>query len=249
MQAPRKVSAAVISFNEENKIADCLKSVSWADEMLVVDSRSTDRTREIARSLGARVIERDWPGYVNQVNFALESAEHEWVVCIDADERVSEKLKEEIGNILSDPAVVDGYAMPRKAFYINRWITRCGWYPARKVRLVRKSNARWGGVDPHYAMEVKGRVETLSGDIYHLSFDSILDHLKTIDRFTEIGARELHKAGKRPNLLDVTLRPLFTFFKMYVLKLGFLDGVPGFIVCCLSAFHTFTKYERLYKIA
>jgi hypothetical protein len=138
--------------------------------------------------------------------------------------------------------------MPRKVFYIDRWINHCGWYPARKTRLVKKSLAKWEGVDPHDSLAVNGRVEKLSGDIYHLSFDNIYAHFRTIDNFTRIGAKEAFKAGKRANLIDVTLRPFFTFFKMYVVKFGFLDGVPGLILCVLSAFHTFTKYERLYAM-
>jgi len=239
-----KLSAAVIAFNEEDKIADCIKSVSFADETVVVDSHSTDRTREIAQSLGAKVIEKDWPGHVEQKNFALTSASSDWVISIDADERVSQKLREEILKVMQNPKCA-GFAMPRKLFYINRWINHCGWYPARKLRLVKKSAARWGGVDPHDTLMVEGTEQKLSGDLYHLSFDSIYDHLKTIDHFTRVGANEAHGEGRRASVIDVTLRPLFTFFKMYLLKLGFLDGAPGFIVCVLSAFHTFTKYDRL----
>lgn len=239
-----KLSAAVIAFNEEDKITDCIKSVSFADETVVVDSRSTDRTREIAERLGAKVIEKDWPGHVEQKNFALTSASNDWVLSIDADERVSAKLKGEILKAMQNPKC-DGFAMPRKVFYINRWINHCGWYPARKLRLVKKSAARWGGVDPHDTLMVEGAVKNLSGDLYHLSFDSIYDHFKTIDHFTRVGAKEAHGKGRRASIIDVTLRPAFTFFKMYLLKLGFLDGAPGFIVCALSAFHTFTKYDRL----
>ena len=239
-----KLSAAIIAFNEEDKIADCIKSVSFADETIVVDSHSSDRTREIAESLGAKVIEKVWPGHVEQKNFALSAASNKWVICIDADERVSQKLREEIVSVMQN-LQCDGYAMPRKVFYINRWINHCGWYPARKLRLVKKSAARWGGVDPHDTLMVEGAEKKLLGDLYHLSFDSIYDHFKTIDHFTRVSAQEAHKDGRRASVIDVTLRPAFTFFKMYLLKLGFLDGAPGFIVCVLSAFHTFTKYDRL----
>ncbi|MBI5179701.1 MAG: glycosyltransferase family 2 protein [Nitrospinae bacterium] len=240
-----KISAAVIAFNEEDKIGDCLQSLGWVDEIVVVDSHSADRTREIANSFpNVRVIERDWPGHVRQKNFALEQASHEWVISLDADERVSPGLREDILRVLHNPSA-DGYAMPRRVFYINRWINHCGWYPARKVRLVKKSRARWGGVDPHDALAVDGRVENLNGDLYHLSFDSIHDHFRTIDHFTRVGAEEAFKAGKRASWMDLTARPVFTFLKMYVIKLGFLDGVPGLILCALSAFHTYTKYDRL----
>ena len=242
-----KISAAVITFNEEEKIADCLKSLSFADEFVVVDSHSTDKTREIALAMGAKVIERDWPGHVAQKNFALSAADGEWVISLDADERVSGKLRSEMARVMENPRA-DGYAMPRRVFYINRWIRHCGWYPARKVRLVKKAKARWEGADPHDALAVEGTVEKLAGDIYHLSFDSIYDHLKTVDHFTRVGAQEALRAGKRSSPLDVTIRPLFTFAKMYLLKLGFLDGWPGLIVCVFSAFHTFTKYDRLSRL-
>ena len=239
-----KLSAAIIAFNEKDKIADCIKSVSFADETLVVDSHSTDSTREIAEQNGAKVIEKKWAGHIAQKNFALAAASSDWVICIDADERVSQKLRKEILKVMQNPQC-NGFAMPRKVFYINRWINHCGWYPARKLRLVKKSAARWGGADPHDKLTVDGTEQKLSGDLYHLSFDSIYDHFKTIDHFTRVGAEVAYKEGRRANVIDVTLRPLFTFFKMYLLKLGFLDGAPGFIVCALSAFHTFTKYDRL----
>lgn len=247
LPAKGKLSAAVIAFNEEEKISDCLKSLSFASETVVVDSHSSDRTRDIAKDLGAKVIEKEWPGHIEQKNFALSATSNQWVICIDADERVSQKLRREIETVMENPQA-DGYAMPRRVFYINRWINHCGWYPARKVRLVRKSKARWGGEDPHDTLIVDGRVEKLSSDIYHLSFDSIYDHLKTINHFTRVGAEEAHKTGRRARFIDMTLRPLFTFVKMYFLKLGFLDGAPGLIVCALSAFHTFTKYDRLGSI-
>ena len=247
-----KISAAVITFNEEEKIEDCLKSLSWTDEIIVVDSHSTDRTRDIALEYGAKVIDRDWPGHTEQKNFAQEQCSHDWVISLDADERISKELLAELTNLLTEPdpsRLADGYSMPRKVFYIDRWIKHCGWYPAPKIRLARKSKSHWVGVNPHDSLQVDGRVEKLQGDIYHLSFDSIQDHFRTIDSFTRVGAEEAFKAGKRANILDITFRPLYTFIKMYFLKTGFLDGVPGFIACALSGFHTFTKYRRLYGLA
>lgn len=242
------ISAAIITFNEESRIADCIKSLSWADEIVVVDSHSTDRTHDVVTSYPkTRLIERDWEGHVKQKNFALVATTYEWVISLDSDERVSRKLRDEILELMKNPTA-DGYSMPRKVFYINRWIKHCGWYPARKVRLVKKSKAAWEGVDPHDALAVNGKVEKLTGDIYHLSFDSVYGHFKTIDNFTRIGAREANSRGKKANFLDITLRPLFTFLKMYVFKVGFRDGVPGLIICGLSAFHTYSKYERLYEL-
>ncbi len=239
-----KISAAVIAMNEEAKIGDCLKSLAWVDETVVVDSHSTDRTRGIAAGMGATVIERDWPGHIAQKNFALGACRHEWAISLDADERVSAALRAAIAREMEDPRA-DGYAFPRKVFYINRWMKHCGWYPARKVRLVKREKARWGGVDPHDTLMVEGSVRTLEGDLYHLSFDSIHAHFRTIDSFTRVGAREAFKEGRRARASDLALRPLFTFLKMYFLKAGFLDGVAGLCACALSAFHTFTKYDRL----
>lgn len=246
-----KISAAVITFNEEDKIEDCLRSLSWADEIIVVDSHSTDRTREIAAEFGSKVFERDWPGHAEQKNFALEQCSHEWVISLDADERVSKELLTELTALFSEDRsrLADGYSMPRRVFYIDRWINHCGWYPAPKVRLVRKAKSRWGGVNPHDSLHVEGKVGKLKGDIYHLSFDSVADHFRTIDSFTRVGAAEAFKAGKRSNFLDITFRPLYTFVKMFLLKRGFLDGIPGFIASVLSGFHTFTKYRRLYELA
>ncbi len=243
-----KISAAIIAMNEERKIGDCLKSLAWADETVVVDSHSADRTRELAAAAGAKVIERDWPGHIKQKNFALDSCAHGWAISLDADERVSAALRAEIAREMEHPRA-NGYAMPRKVFYINRWINHCGWYPAPKVRLVKKEKARWGGIDPHDTLMVEGPVLMLRGGLYHLSFDTIHAHLRTIDSFTRVGAREAFALGKHTRWIDLTLRPFFTFFKMYVLKAGFLDGVAGLIVCALSAFHTFTKYDRLRAIA
>ncbi|MBI3795308.1 MAG: glycosyltransferase family 2 protein [Nitrospinae bacterium] len=243
-----KISAAIITHNEEAKISDCLKSLSWVDEIVLMDSHSSDKTREIAATFPKiKIIERAWEGHVRQKNHAMSATAHDWVISLDADERVSARLREEILEVMKNPTA-DGYSMPRKVFYINRWINHCGWYPAPKVRLVKKALAKWEGVDPHDSLKVDGRVEKLSGDLYHLSFENIYGHFRTIDNFTRIGAQEAFKAGKRANILDITLRPLFTFVKMYLIKLGFLDGIPGLIICVLSAFHTFTKYDRLYTL-
>ena len=246
--ARQKVSAAIVAMNEERKIGDCLKSLAWADETVVVDSHSADQTRAVAAAAGARVIERDWPGHIKQKNFALESCVNGWVISLDADERVSAALRAEIAREMENPRA-DGYAMPRKVFYINRWMRHCGWYPAPKVRLVKKDRARWGGTDPHDTLMVDGPVLMLRGDLYHLSFDTIHAHLRTIDHFTRVGAQEAFKRGKRAGFMDLTLRPCFTFFKMYLLKAGFLDGVAGLIACVFSAFHTFSKYDRLRALA
>lgn len=244
--APRRVrlSAAIIAKNEEKKIGGCLDSLSFADEIIVVDSGSADRTAEIAREKGARVIFHEWQGHVAQKNFALDQARGDWIISLDADERVSARLRAQILRELENPRA-GGYAFPRLVYYLNRWIRHCGWYPARKTRLVRRGAARWTGENPHDRLEVNGRVINLDGDLYHLSFDDISAHLRTINSFTTIAANERAAAGARAGWWEILLRPPATFIKMYFIKLGFLDGAPGFIACALSAYHVFSKYVKL----
>lgn len=243
-----KLSAAIITKNEEDKIAGCIDSLSFADEIVVVDSGSTDRTVQMAVASGARVVHNDWPGHVGQKNFALDQTTGDWTISLDADERVSKKLREEILATLENPKA-DGYAIPRLVYYINRWIRHCGWYPARKTRLMRKGAGRWGGENPHDRLFVAGRVDAMRGDIHHLSFDDVSEHLRTINSFTDIAARERVAKNATAGYLSMTLRPVGTFLKMYFIKLGFLDGIPGLIISALSAYHVFCKYVKIREMA
>ncbi|MCE9636275.1 MAG: glycosyltransferase family 2 protein [Planctomycetes bacterium] len=243
-----KLSVCVVAMNEEAKIADCLRSVDFADETIVVDSHSTDRTREIAASLGARVVERDWAGHVAQKGFALSLATHDWVLCLDADERVSPELRASILAALERDDLPAGCECARRTWYLGRWIRHGGWYPDRKLRLARRSVAAWTGVNPHDRLEVKGRVDRLGGDILHLSYDSISDHLRTIDSFTTIAAREKHAAGERAGFGGLILHPAGKFLRMYVAKRGFLDGVAGFAVAVSGAYYVFLKYAKLWEM-
>lgn len=242
-----RLTALVISKDEEEKIEDCLKSLLFADEIVMIDSGSTDGTIEIAKSYGVRVVHNDWPGYIGQRNFAKKFAEGEWVLSLDADERVSPELRDEIIKVLKNPKA-DGYAIPRVVFYINRWIRHCGWYPDRKIRLFKKEKGVWGGENPHDKVILDGKVENLNGDLYHLSFDDISDHIRTIQNFTSVAADERVAKGKKAGLFAILLRPPATFLKMYILKRGFLDGIPGFIVSSLSAWHVFSKYIKIREI-
>jgi len=252
------LSACIIAGNEEENIADCLAAVSFADEIIVVDSHSKDRTRDIAAAFRGRtadgtevrprVIERDWPGHVEQKNFAIDQAAHDWVLCVDADERVSPELRREIGEVLSSPPRdVDGYTVPRKTYYLGRWILRSGWYPDRKLRLFRKSRGRWGGTNPHDHVFVQGAVRDLRGDLYHFTYKDVADHVRTINFFTDIAAKEKIRKGIRFPLLRMIVQPPFKFFKMYVLKQGFREGSVGFMVATLGAFYVFLKYAKLWE--
>ena len=243
------LAVCVITLDEEDRIGDCLDSVAFADEIIVVDSGSTDRTVAIARERGARVVVRAWPGYVAQKNFALEQATADWVLCLDADERVSPQLAGEIRSaVAADPGALAGYRMPRKTLYLGRWIMHGGWYPDRKVRLVRRGRARWGGVDPHDRLEAQGAVGTLAGDLEHRTYRDIRDHLRTIDRFTSVSAGELHARGRSGAVAGMLLNAPAKFLKMYLLKAGFLDGVPGFVVAVLGSYYVFLKYAKLWEL-
>jgi glycosyltransferase involved in cell wall biosynthesis len=243
-----KLSVCIVAMDEEENLADCLRSADFADEWIVVDSHSKDRTREVAASLGARVVERDWPGHVEQKNFALDQASHDWVLCLDADERVSPELRASIVDALGRADLPDGFECARRTRYLGRWIRHGGWYPDRKLRLFRRSAGRWGGTNPHDHVRVEGRVDRLCGDLLHHSYRSLSDHLRTIDSFTTIAAREKHARGERSSLADRVLRPLGKFLRMYVLRAGFLDGWPGFAAAVSGAYYVFLKYAKLHEL-
>jgi glycosyltransferase involved in cell wall biosynthesis len=242
------LSVCIVAMNEEDRIAECLRSADFADDWIVVDSHSTDRTREVARDAGARVIERDWPGHVAQKNFALEQASHDWVLCLDADERVSPELRASILAALDRAELPDGFSFPRRNRYLGRWIRHGGWYPDRKLRLFRRGRGRWGGRNPHDRVHLDGTVVELTGDLLHDSYRSLSDHLRTIDSFTTIAASEKHAAGERATLIDVTLRPWGRFARMYLLKAGFMDGMPGFIAALMGTYYVFLKYAKLWEM-
>ncbi len=252
-------TVCIITFNEEDNIEAALESIGFADEIIVVDSHSTDRTRELAsgfrgrsrdgREVKPRVIERDWPGHVEQKNFAIDQAQHDWVLCLDADERVSPQLRREIETVLAVALpVFDGYTMPRKTYYLGRWISRGGWYPDRKLRLFRRSRGRWGGVNPHDHVKIEGRTHNLQGDLHHYSYRNMAEHIRTINFFTDIASREKQKSRVRHPLVRMLVQPPFKFFKMYILKQGFREGVAGLIIAILGMFYVFMKYAKLWEL-
>jgi len=246
--ARRPVTACIITRNEEVNLPDCLASVSWADEVIVVDSHSTDRTREIAAKAGAVVIENDFAGHIEQKNFAVGKAKHDWVLCIDADERLSPELIASVKAALEDPAPPEAWEFARLTYHVGRPIRHGGWYPDRKTRLFDRRKAKWGGRNPHDHVEVNGRTGRLGGDLLHFSYRSISAHLRQIDFFTTIAAKVKRAAGERSSFAKMALRPAWKFLRMYVLKAGFLDGLPGFIVAATGAYYVFLKYAKLREI-
>jgi glycosyltransferase involved in cell wall biosynthesis len=242
------LSVCVVTHNEEDRLRPCLESVRWADEIVVVDAHSTDRTREVAAEFGARVIERDWPGFVAQKNFALEQATREWVLCLDADERVGDELRDQILRVLEAPAdSIVGYEMPRHVFYLGRWINHGGWYPDRKTRLVRRGRARWGGEDPHDKLKADGPVGRLSGDLIHHTYRNFSHQLQIIDRFSDVVTAARRARPPALPLLRMLFHPPIKFLECYVWKLGFLDGLPGLIIAAASAFYVFAKIVKAWE--
>jgi len=245
---PQKISAVIITKNEERNIGRCLDSLQGvADEVLVVDSFSTDGTQEICLSKGARVLEHPFEGHIEQKNYAMEQATYPMVLSLDADEALSPELKNSLQMLKSSAAMADAYAFNRLTCYCGHWVHHCGWYPDRKIRLWNRTKGSWGGENPHDKVVLQTNVQPkrLAGDLLHYSFYSISDHVQTADKFSEIAAKVGFAKGKKPSLLvHVILNPLFTFFKKYVVQLGFLDGYYGLIICVLSAYANFLKYTK-----
>jgi glycosyltransferase involved in cell wall biosynthesis len=243
------VSGVVICFDEEDEIERCLASLAFCDEIVVVDSGSTDRTREIALRHTDRVIEQPFLGYVAQKNFALDHAKHDWVVCIDADESISPDLAREIERaITGNDGRVAGYALDRMTFYLGVWHDAGEWYPDWQLRVFRRSRGRWTGMDPHDRVEVDGAVERLCGRLVHRNYRDLSDHVQTVDRFSGRLARAMHEQGVRFRLADLLLRPPLRFVKGYLLRGGFRLGVPGLLVSISTAYYVLMKYAKLWEI-
>ena len=243
------ISAIVVCFNEQERIRDCLESLRWCDEIVVVDSFSTDLTPEICRGYTDRFIQREWAGYRDQKALAHSQATKDWVFLVDSDERVTAELRNEVENALvQDNGRYAGYAVPRLVHYLDRWWRRGGWYPDYDVRLFRRDRATWGGSEPHEKILVDGAVRRLRNPLHHYSYRNIEDHLQRINRFTSISSRESKKQGGRWRLSDALLRPAARFFRSYVLKRGFMEGFAGFYVAVTAAVYVFLKYAKLWEL-
>ena len=239
-----KISATIITFNEERNIARVIESLRCCDEILVLDSGSSDRTAEIATKLGARVVEASWHGYAAQKNIAAELAAHDWILSLDADESLSEALEAEIWQIKKNGPKFDGYTVPRLAQYLGRWILHSGWHPDRKVRLFNKHKARWVGEFVHESVKVEGAVGHLKSNLLHFTCNSLSEHLRSMDSYTTLAAQEIVSRGENAGLSRLLLDPPWTFFRTFVLKRGFLDGAEGLTVAYMAAFYNFVKYSK-----
>jgi glycosyltransferase involved in cell wall biosynthesis len=243
-----KVSVTIITKNEAAHIADAIESVGWADEIVVVDSESTDDTAAIARRYTDRVSVRAWPGYVAQKNYAASIASHDWILSLDADERVTPALAKEIGSRLDGTPEHPGYRMPRVTWHLGRWVRTTDWYPDDQLRLYDRRTAEWTGGYVHEGVTVRGSVGQLRGELQHYAFRDIADHLETIDRYTTYAAQQMHKNGRHANVFQLVLHPPLAFLRNYILRGGVRDGAVGLIISVLNSYYVFLKFAKLWEL-
>lgn len=245
MSTRQPLSVTMITLNEADRVREALESVRWADEIVVIDAYSTDATVAICREFTDQVHRLAWTDYVTQKNIATEHASHHWILNLDADERVSPELAQEIQTALAQPSETVGFVMPRMTWYLGDWVRHCGWYPDAKLRLFRKDAGRWVGQTLHEKVEVRGPTAAFRHPLYHYSYRDLSDHVQRIDRYTSLAATQKTRAV---NGFDICGHTLFTFFKKYVLKQGFRDGTRGLIVSLLSAFTVALKYSKAWEL-
>lgn len=239
------ISATLITCNEEAKIARAISSLSCADEVIVVDAQSTDSTREIAAGLGARVVVHPFEGFAAQKNLATLHARHEWILSLDADEELDPEAQAAIVRWKSSQPTAVGYRFARRACYLGRWILHSGWYPDYKLRLFDRRAGRWQGPYVHESVVVSGKVETLSGEILHYTCDSLTEHRRRIEFYTDLAAREMLAQGARLSVAQRLVTPPWVFLQTYFLRLGVLDGRPGFWIAWMAAHYVHRKYAKV----
>lgn len=241
-----KVSVLILTFNEENHIEDCLKSVSWADEVIVVDSFSNDRTLKIIKEHNVKIVQEKWRGFSSQRNLGLEYCSNDWVLVVDADERVTPELKKEIINRLEQANDYNGYYIPRKTYFLGKWIKHCGWYPDHVLRLFRKSKGKYKERMVHESVELDGQAGYLSNCFIHYTYRDIEHFVDKMNSYSTLGAKEMFIKGKKVRLSDCMFRPSWALIKMYLLQRGYQDGIRGLIISVISAFYVFLKYIKLW---
>lgn len=245
-----KISATIIVHNEQDNIAAVCETVAWADEIVIVDSDSTDRTVEIARRYTDRIFNREFRGYKDKHQFADAQTTGDWIFWIDADERVTPELRAAIERLrqADQSTLPDGFRIARRTFYLNRWIRHAGWYPDYQMRLYRKAASYWDGVAPHETARVRGRIETLPGEFLHYTKRDLSDYQHVMDRYTTLAAEYLHKKGRRTGGLHLFIVMIASFISTYVFKQGFRDGVPGLILSISTAYSVFLKYAKVWEL-
>jgi glycosyltransferase involved in cell wall biosynthesis len=243
-----KCSVTIVTLNEAAHIGAAIDSVAWADDIVVVDSGSTDGTVDIARAKGATVIHRDWPGWVDQKNFAADRAAHDWIFSLDADERVPPPLAGEIRELLSGEPPMRGYRVPRVTFHLGKWIRTTDFYPDYQTRLYDRRTGRWRGKYVHESVAVAGAVGRFRHDLEHYSFRDLRDQLDRVNHYTTLAARQMHEAGRRAGLFDLVVHPPAAFLRNYLLRRGMLDGTPGLIISIVNAYSVFLKFAKLWEL-
>ena len=247
-RAVQKLTVTVITRDEAANIAAALESVRWADEIIVIDSESTDATVAIARRFTDRVIVRPWPGYIAQKNFAAEQASHDWILSLDADERVSSELAAEIRELLNGTPGAVGYRLPRVTNHLGRWIRSTDWYPDYQLRLYDRRRARWAGRYVHESVQADGAVSQLRGELQHYAYRDIAHHVQTMDRYTTLAARQMYEDGRRATWIDILITPRLTFFRNFILRGGFRDGMAGLIISAMNAYYVGLKFAKLWEL-
>jgi glycosyltransferase involved in cell wall biosynthesis len=243
-----RLSVIVLTLNEERNIGDCLESVRWADEIILADSGSTDRTVEIARGYTERILTIAWTGYGAARNTAIAASTGDWILWLDADERVGPELAAEVRSIVNDAACpYDGFLVARRAYFLGKWIKHSGWYPSRVLRLFRRGKGIFTETRVHERLELAGPAGRTQHDILHFTDPDLQHYLTKFNRYTTLAAGDLEAAGRRPAVADLLVRPPFLFFKMYVLRRGFLDGLHGLVLAVLSSAYVFVKYAKLWE--
>lgn len=244
------LTVIVLTLNEERNIAECLETVRWADQIILVDSGSTDRTVELAGRYTSRILTVAWRGYGAARNAGLDHSEGDWILWLDADERVPPELAAEIRGILaSDTGAVAGFQVARRAYFCGKWIRHCGWYPSRVTRLFRKGTGRFSETNVHEQLVLGGAVRVLQHDLLHFTDPDLRHYFGKFNTYTSLAAQDMRAAGRKFHMADIILRPAFQFLKMYVVRLGFLDGIHGFILCVASSAYVFTKYAKLWELS
>ena len=239
------ISVVIVTKNEEANIEDALRSAAGAQEIVVVDSFSADRTVEICRRYTDRIFQHAWPGYARQKQLAVDYAQGPWVLILDADERITPELRDEIAGAMQDTDY-DGFSLPRRNYFLGRWIKHSGWWPDRTLRLFRKDRGGLEDREVHEKVIVRGRVGQLHAPLEHYTYRTISDYVRKMEVYSSLAAKEIRKRGQ-PGIFSLVAKPFFTFFKMYVLRLGFLDGVHGLVLAVLYGYYTFLKYARAWE--
>jgi glycosyltransferase involved in cell wall biosynthesis len=243
-----KLTVTVITRDESAHIGAALESVSWADEIIVVDSRSTDDTVAIARRYATRVEERDWPGYSAQKNYAAQIASNDWILSLDADERVTPALADEIRRTLNGDPAAQGYRVPRVTWYLGRWIRSTDWYPDYQLRLYDRRAGRWNGRRVHESVTLDGTPGLLRHELQHYAYRGISDHLATIDRYTTLAAEQWLAEGRRTNAIEMLVHPRLAFLRNYLLRGGIRDGAAGLLVSKMNSYYVFLKFAKLWEL-